>query len=324
MTFHAHLLFSALDSAGLRDLLPDDIVLTFGEDIPQPAGYHVLVDGRPTRERLMASPNLHTLIIPFAGIPETTQTIMRDFPHIAIHNLHHNTVPTAEQAVTLMLAAAKNIVPIDKIFRTLDWTPRYEPDPALILRGKTVLILGYGSIGRHAAQICRAIGMHVIGIKRNPPEGDSPDEIYTADKLHEVLPRANVLMVTAPLTPATRGMIGAAELALLPPNAIVVNVGRARVIEEAAFYNALKEGHLHSAGLDVWYQYPTDKESRTHTAPSEYPFHELPNVIMSPHRAGSFGLDELETARIEHLAGMLNEANNGEPLPNRVDLEAGY
>jgi phosphoglycerate dehydrogenase-like enzyme len=93
------------------------------------------------------------------------------------------------------------------------------------------------------------------------------------------------------------------------------------VIEEAALYAELRNGRL-QAGLDVWYNYPPDEAARGDAMPANYPFHELDNVVMSPHRAG--GSDQTERLRMEGLAELLNAAGQGQPIPNRVDLTAGY
>ena len=131
-----------------------------------------------------------------------------------------------------------------------------------------------------------------------------------------------MLIICLPHTPETMELIGEPELALLSPGAILVNVGRGPIVDEAALYHALREGTLHSAGLDVWYNYPSGEAARSHTPPSAYPFHELDNVVMSPHRAG--GSDESEMRRMTHLAALLNAAARGYEMPNRVDLQAGY
>ena len=271
---------------------------------------------------MTASPNLHALIIPWAGLPEVTRDLMRDFPHIAVYNLHHNAAPVAEMAVALMLAAAKLVIPTDRALRAHDWTPRYHrPSPTILLEGKTALILGYGAIGQQVAYLCRALGMEVMAIRRRVA-APSPDEIYPPDALHSLLPQANVLIICLPQTSETTGLIGERELALLPPGAVLVNVGRGPIVDEAALHHALREGTLHSAGLDVWYNYPADEAARSRTLPSAYPFHELENVVMSPHRAG--GADQTETLRMTHLASLFNAAARGDEMPNRVDLQAGY
>jgi phosphoglycerate dehydrogenase-like enzyme len=310
--------------AVLRAQLHPDVNLTFGPEMPSPAEVHILVAGRPQRDHLTSSLRLHTLIIPWAGLPEQTRDLMAEFPHIAVHNLHHNCVPVAEMAVALMLAAAKAIVPIDRTFRAHDWTPRYQPSPAVVLEGKTALILGYGAIGQQVARACRGLGMEVLAIRRSAPAsaGRSPERVYPPEALHRLLPHSDVLVTCLPHTPETNGLIGERELDMLPHGAIVVNVGRGAVLDEAALYHALRDGTLHAAGLDVWYQYPTDEDSRPCTPPSRYPFHELDNVVMSPHRAGAS--TDTERRRMTHLAALLNAAARGESIPNRVDLEAGY
>ena len=299
---------------------------TTGSDLPQPADYHILIAGRPTRAHIEASPNLQTLVIPWAGIPESTRALMLGFPEIAVHNLHHNAGPVAELVVALLLAAAKGIVALDRSLRAHDWTPRYQPSPAPLLAGQTALVLGYGVIGRSVAHLCRGLGMEVIATRRRATMLPRRDEqgilVAPADALHELLPRAGALLICVPHTPETTGLIGAGELGLLPAHAVLVNIARGPVVEEAALYHALRERTILAAGLDVWYNYPADEAARAHTQPSAYPFHELDNVVMSPHRAGHS--TATEALRLTHLAELLNAAARGEPLPNRVDLKAGY
>jgi phosphoglycerate dehydrogenase-like enzyme len=176
--------------------------------------------------------------------------------------------------------------------------------------------------------MCRGLGMDVIAVRRRAPaagdagQGEPGILLAPIDDLHRLLPRADALLICLPHTPETTGLIDARELALLPSRAVLVNVGRGPIVDEAALYHALRDGRLYAAGLDVWYNYPQDAAERAHTAPSTYPFHELPNVVMSPHRAG--GSTATEELRVRGLARLLNAAARGEPMPNRVDLEAGY
>ena len=215
-------------------------------------------------------------------------------------------------------------MPIDRELREGDWRSRYAETPVAVLHGKTALILGYGQIGQHLAPILQAMGMNVIGVPRDPPAPGDGDgvEIYPPGALHQLLPPANALVNILPLTPETQGMIGAGEIALLPRDAIVVNIGRGPTIDEKALYDALTNGSLLAAGIDVWYNYPADEADRADTQPSRYPFHELDNVVMSPHRAGY--LSAAEEGRMIHLANLLNVAAAGEPLPNVVNKELGY
>ena len=322
---YLHPSYSDADLAELRSQLDPGVDLTVGPSVPAPADLDILIAGRPQREQITASPNLRALIIPWAGLPESTRQLMLEFPHIAVHNLHHNALPVAEHAMALLLAAAKFVVPMDRSLRTGDWTPRYQPNPSLLLHGRTALILGFGAIGQQVARLCRGLGMDVVAVRRSSrPSSAAGSGIALAspEALHTLLPRADVLIICLPHTPETDGLIGADELALLAPGAVLVNIGRGPIVDEGALYHALREGKLYAAGLDVWYNYPADEASRAHTPPSAYPFHELDNVVMSPHRAG--GSTDTERLRMQHLAELLNAAARGESMPNGVDLEAGY
>ncbi|MFQ5421569.1 MAG: 2-hydroxyacid dehydrogenase [Anaerolineae bacterium] len=323
MPLHAHIIYQYPQEivADLRRQLSPGITVTVGDEVAGTT--QVLIDGRPTPEQLAASPHLTRLIIPWAGLPAPTRERLAEFPHIAVHNLHHNAAPTAEMAVTLLLAAAKWVVPLDQSLRRHDWTPRYQPSQSVLLAGKTAVILGYGAIGQQVARFCRALDMKVLATRRRatPPDGIA-HEIHAAQALPKLLPRADALLICLPHTPETDGLIGTKELALLPPTAVLVNIGRGAIVEQKTLYEALRDGRLHAAGLDVWYNYPLDKSARAHTPPADYPFHELENVVLSPHRGG----DTMDTNRLRmaHLARMLNTAVRGEPMPNRVDLQAGY
>jgi phosphoglycerate dehydrogenase-like enzyme len=212
---------------------------------------------------------------------------------------------------------------MDRALRAYDWTPRYERVPSALLAGKTALILGYGAIGRRVGAFCQALNMNVLAIRRNVSQDEGLTiQVLGVGELHHVLPKANALIICLPHTAATQGLIGERELGLLPTGAILVNVARGPIVDEAALYEALHSRRLHAAGLDVWYNYPEDAPARSNTAPSAYPFHELDNVVMSPHRASA--VDERDRLRAHALARLLNITANGEALPNRVDLDAGY
>lgn len=307
--------------AKLKSLIDDDINLTWGDALPDPAKCHILVSGVPEKDILDACANLKYLIIPWAGLPRATRQLMLEYPHIAVHNIHHNAPPVAEMAFLLMLASIKNIITIDSTFRKHDWRMRYIDDCAGLVSGKKALILGYGSIGQKIASRCVAFDMDVSAISYSGKSGDDDIKIYPPSKLDDLLSQTDVLFLSLPLTDDTKGLIGQTRLSLLPDGAIIVNISRGRIIDEKALYEALKSGRI-KAGLDVWYKYPETFEDRKNTPPSQYPFHELPNVIMTPHLAEN--TDQTEAFRAQELAKLLNLAAEGEPLPNRVDVEKGY
>lgn len=308
-------------------------VSTCSDDVPD---YDVLIEGRPSKEMLEASKSLRIVITPFAGVPKATLELLEQFQNISLHNLHHNAADTAETALALLLACSRRVVPLDQQMRKGDWSARYTSSRSLLLEGRTVVVLGYGHIGQRIARACEAMGMEVIATRKSADaiRFDRGVTIHPAGDMIRLLPEANVLIVALPETSETHGLIGKAELDAMPNGSILINVARGDIVDEEALYQALNSGKLDSAGLDVWYQYPTDKggkgvpsyfvmpESANHTFPSRFPFHELDNVVMSPHRAGVSA--DTEAMRIIHLAHMLEQFANGEPVANKVDLRRGY
>lgn len=156
----------------------------------------------------------------------------------------------------------------------------------------------------------------------SPGTGDGAVEVLGVSELAAVLPRAEVLVCTLPLTEETRRLLDAAALAQLPAGALVVNVGRGPIFDEDALYEALASGRIGAAGLDVWYRYPRGDDDPRATLPATRSFHELPNVVLSPHRGGA--TREAVALRAAALATLLSAAFRGEELPNRVDPHRGY
>ena len=320
---HVHILKSC-DSDWLRQLrerLTAGIVVTDGPIARADHDFEVLVAGVPERADLEASPALESLVIPWAGLPVKTRELLADFPDLKLYNLHHNAAPAAEQALALMFAAARDTVNIDREFRANDWSATYDNDRALLLEGRRALILGYGAIGRRIARACLALGMSVHAIRSEAPREDTGDvSVHGVDELKSLLPSAEILFVCLPLTSRTEGLIGAPELALLPDRAIVVNIARGRVFDERALFDTLRSGRIR-AGLDVWYLYPQDEAGRRTQPPSEYPFHELPNVVMTPHIGGNSA--RTEELRIAALADLIARLDSDYP-PEPLDPDRGY
>mgnify|MGYP001551241790 CR=1 FL=1 len=190
----------------------------------------ILIGGVVRLEEIDNCPSLRTIIVPYAGIPEVTAKSLGERPGIEIRSIHHNAVSASEMAVTLMLAAAKLIIPGDNALRKGDWTPRYRPE-GLLIEDSRILVLGWGAIGSRVGRICSAMGASVKGVRRTPGPG-----FYTTGDLPELLPETDILVVCVPLDDSTRGIIGDRELKFLPPGAVVVNIARGRVIDEAALF----------------------------------------------------------------------------------------
>ncbi len=308
----------------LRDNLDPSLQLFTEEDGVDDC--EVLISGRPDEALLRRVSSIKVLVIPWAGLPEATGDLLKKFPAIHVHNIHHNATSASEMAIALMMAAARLLIPADRSLRNNDWSWRYNQDRAVLIDGSRVLILGYGHVGSRVGAVCRAMGAKITGIQRKPSEPVSEDgvSLFAADMLHELLEKTDILIVALPLTPCTNGIIGDRELDLLHGRSIVVNVGRAHLIDEESLYHHLRNNLIGAAGIDVWYEYPSGKETVSDTPPSSCPFGTLDNIVMSPHMGGAFNHEELERQRMIHLAEFLNLYAAGEPVPNRIDLKQGY
>lgn len=279
----------------------------------------VLVAGNPD-ETLLDGAELRRVIVPWAGIAGALRERAGARPHLTVHNSHYNGAMVAQHALALLLACSNRIVSADRLMRQGDWgNDEDERYLGVQLAGKVALLLGYGSIGQALRPLLEALGMEVRAYRRRP-EPDADIRQYGEEQLHEALADADAVLVSLPHTPATSGLLGEEELALLKPTAVVVNVGRGPLIDERALYQALAEERIMGAGIDVWYRYPKEGV-RTGVFPSEYPFHELPNVVMSPHR----GNDVLDwpLAAAEDVVKTLTVLAQGEER-NVVDLRSGY
>jgi phosphoglycerate dehydrogenase-like enzyme len=183
-------------------------------------------------------------------------------------------------------------------------------------QGRTMGIVGYGDIGRAAAERARAFGMAILALRRNldaARQDPLVDEAIPIERKADLLSRSDYVVVAAPLTPETRGLVGAAEIAVMKRTAVLINVGRGPIVDEAALLSALQQGRIRGAALDVF---------TTEPLPSEHPFYGLDNVLLSPHCADNTP-GWLEGAMHFFLEN-LQRFRSGQPLLNRVDKSRGY
>ncbi len=193
---------------------------------------------------------------------------------------------------------------------------RWDPFDIQEIRGQTMGIVGYGDIGRSAAQRAYALGMKVLALRRRPElsRGDGcAEEVFSWDRKLEMLPRCDYVVAAAPLTPETKGMIGAPEFASMKPDAVIMNVGRGPVIDEPAMIQALEQKRIKGAALDVF---------DTEPLPAGHPFYRMENVLLSPHCADHTS-DWLEQAMTFFLQNF-ERFRKGESLVNVVDKSQGY
>lgn len=221
----------------------------------------------------LQAPNLRWLHSGSAGVDHPVFRMIIDKGARLTNSSGSSATSIAHHVMMSLLALRRDLMGFLRDQATREWRTRDVGD----LEGKTVGVLGMGPIGRESARLAQAFGMHVIGMRRTVT-GDEPCETWTLERLHELLPRLDALVLALPLSPETRHLIGAEELALLPVGAHVLNVGRGELIDEAALIDALTSGHVGAASLDV-----TELEP----LPTNSPLWSMHNVIITPHSSGS-------------------------------------
>ena len=218
------------------------------------------------------------------------------------------TEPIAHTAIAGLLMLARNFPRWIADQRERRWDPMRPPDVPRDLSGQTAVILGLGSIGREIARLAKAFGLHVIGVRRSAAAADAfVDELHEPAQLPAILPRADWLIVAAPLTRETRGLIGADLLSMLPAHARLINIARGEIVDETALVEALRSGRLAGAYLDVFEREPLPENS---------PLWRLPNVIVSPHNSAAASGNDRRVYEI--FMDNLGRWQRGEPLLNEV------
>ena len=238
-------------------------------------------------------------------------------------------IPIGEFAITLMLALARRVPRMVRMQDQGAWPEhRWKTFVGTELRGKSLGIVGYGSIGRETARIAKlGFGMRILALTRGgdkrdrgyrepgvgDPEGNLPDAWFTRAHLHELLAQSDFVLIGTPLTDETRNLIGAAELHAMKPTAFIVNIARGGIVEEAALVSALKENWIAGAGLDVF-----DKEP----LPAESELWKLQNALIAPHVSSM--TPNYDDRVVELFSENLRRYLRGDALLNLVDRQAGY
>ncbi len=256
--------------------------------------------------KLLHLPGAGTDAIQFAKLPKAT----------SVCNVYGHDISIAEYVIAGMLEITLGLSKMDGALRQNRWTGSYLCGPRHgELFGQTVGIVGYGHIGREVARRARAFGMNVIACSRNAKSNDEfAAWVGDMGRFTDVLAQADFLVVAAPLTDTTRGLIDAAAFAQMKSNAVIINVARGAIIDEAALFQALQTKRIASAVIDTWYHYP--KQGEDFSRPAILPFGELDNIIMTPH--ASAWTTNLVARRCQGIAENLNRLARGESLINVV------
>ena len=276
--------------------------------------------------KLPPAPRIRLLQLPGAGFDAVDLDAVP--PGCAVCNVYEHEIGISEYVVAALLEREIGIARMDRTLRRGEWRYGFVLGSPLHgeLHGKTVGFLGYGRIARATARRLAPFGVRMAARTRSPdpagPGGELVADLAGIERLDEMLPGLDYLVIACPLTEATRGLIDARRLSLLRPSAVVVNVARGPIIDEDALYAACRDGSIGGAIIDTWYRYPDPSGGRgERRLPSRHPFETLANVVMTPHASGwSAGLLE---RRWSLIADNLLRLRRGDPLLNVLHPAAG-
>lgn len=281
----------------------------------------------PTAEQ---APRLRWIQFHWAGVDHTLDAPILKKPGVMATTLSGAAASQmGEYVLEMLLSLGHRLPEILAHQKRAEWPrDRWERFLPVELRGSTVGIVGYGSIGRQIARLLQPFGASVLATKKdlmNPrdtgytpadmgdPEGDLVNRLYPPEALHSMLKDCDFVVITVPKTQHTIGMIGSAEIAAMKPTAFLVDVSRGGVVDHAALIPALKDRKIAGAALDVYPEEPL---------PADSPLWKLPNVILTPHISGN--TVHYNERAIDLFIENLQRYLNSLPLYNLIDLERGY
>ena len=239
-------------------------------------------------------------------------------PRVAVCNAFGHETAIAEYILMVMLVWSHRFREIESDFRVRSsWRPSWVQSgaPHGEILGSTVGIVGLGRVGHEVARRAAAFGCRIIAANRSAREPESGiEQIFPLSKLDQMLPECDYIVLCTALGQETEGLIDARRLALMKRSAVLVNIARGAIVDEDAIFAALRDRTIGGAALDVWWRYPDASEPERR--PSRHPFHELPNVIMTPHCSG--WTEGMVARRWAEVAGNINRFARGEPLQNVV------
>ncbi len=247
-----------------------------------------------------------------AGVDRVTTPVVRERGLMVTNARGVFSRPIAEYVVMMSLAISRRLPQLLELQRERTWQP---------LRGRelselTIGIVGYGSIGVELSRLLAPFGCRILATRRHPERGagDGPNvELHGLDRLDEVLRASDIVVVAAPLTDETAGLIGAEQLAQMREDAWLINIARGRLIDEIALRRALHSGWIGGAVLDVFSEEPLAPDS---------PLYSTPNLLITPHT--SWASDRVAERTVDLFVENLRAFRAGDPMRNVVDLEAGY
>ncbi|NQU06820.1 MAG: hypothetical protein HQ568_12050 [Calditrichaeota bacterium] len=253
----------------------------------------IIVGWRPTLKLLQSAPELSLFINPGAGVQHLIE-LFRELNltrSVTLVNGHGNSYFTAQHAVAMLLALTNKITSHHNWMYDGQWRKGDSDAISIPLRQRKIGLLGYGAVNKKVHRFLSGFDLEFGILRRNWNKQTAPlptDTIrYNIDELHSFLEWTDTLIISIPLTKMTEDLIKEKELQLLGSEGLLINLARGLVIDEENLYLACKDKTILGAGIDVWYDYTPKPDETDRKYPYHYPFHELDNVVLSPHRAAS-------------------------------------
>jgi len=288
----------------------------------------IIIGWRPSIKLIEKSKRFSLFIFPGAGahfLVEIFNNLDRQ-PRPILINDHGNSYFTAQGTVALLLALTNKIIPHHNWMTEGRWRTGEEEAISIPLKNRHVGFLGYGAVNSCVHKFLAGFDLKFSALRHdwNKQSQNPPTTLtrYNESDLPAFLEAIDTLIIAVPVTPRTGGLIGEQELKILGKKGLLVNVARGKVIDEKSLYNALKDGAIAGAALDVWYDYTPEPDEKGRKYPYTYPFHDLDNVVMSPHRAAS-PFDDTERWR-DVIDNIRRFAEGRDDFKNVVDLIKGY
>ncbi len=287
----------------------------------------IVVGWRPTREFLDAATKMRLFINPGAGVQHHLKPFreLTKTREVTLVNGHGNSYFTAQHAVALLLSLTNKIIPHHNWMTEGTWRTGDENAPSIPFRYRKVGLLGYGAVNSKVHQFLSSFNVEFSILKRSWTGGEelpTDADRYTPDQLNDFLYAVDTLIVAIPQTEDTEGLIRYEHLKRLGSEGLLVNMARGVVIDEEGMFRALKEKLIAGAAIDVWYEYRPESDDTGKKYPYHHPFHELDNVVLSPHR-GPSPFANLERWH-EVVENILRFAHGRTDFLNIVELERGY
>jgi D-2-hydroxyacid dehydrogenase (NADP+) len=313
------IVFSHLPKQGLLEAVQSSVpgatvVVAKGDELRSAIpGAQLVIGGRIHDDALQDAAELHWQHVPFAGVESVITPALIELGILLTNSRGVSAPNMAEHLIAMMLAFARALPFFVRAKQERRWKP-FDPGPAFFeLTGQTVLLLGTGAIGKATAERLRPFGCTIIGARRTPQALDGFDRVVGFGELGDVLPGVDHVVSSLPMTPGTAKLFSSEMIGRMKRGSHFFNVGRGGTVDQDALTEALVNGHLAGAGLDV-----TDPEP----LPDDSPLWRLPNVLITSHTSG--GSPRAEERVAELAVENIRRYCAGEDLLNLVDLEHGY